>query len=202
MQRSVDSSGFTLIEIALVIVVIGLIVAAVMKGQDLIQNARAKQFITFVREAETAQWNYLDRKGRYNGDTDLNGTISSQTTPYTWSGFSNPPETSVLLGSYTYRLFYGYRNSGSNVRKSSNFIVVNKITTTVAAKQFQDDELVFPEALDLAIDGEVDGTTGRVRGHKVQVIRNGKYQIANFVDYDDDDCKGIVYFFDKNFVED
>lgn len=201
MRSSRISLGFTLIETGIVLVVIGLILAAVMKGQDLIQNARAKKFVSWVRNAETAQWDYLDRKGRYNGDTDLDGAIDSQSTPYSWTGFSNPPETTVVLGSYTYRLFYGYRYSGSNVFKNSNFIVINKITTDVDAKQFGDDELVFPESLDLAVDGEVDGTTGRVRGHKVQITRNGGYQIATFVDYDDASCKGIVYFFDKNFVE-
>ena len=201
MQRSTNSPGFTLIEMAIVLVIIGLIVAAVMKGQELIQNARAKQFITFVREAETAQWNYLDRKGYYNGDTDRDGAIESITTPYTWTGFLNPPETTVLLGSYTYRLFYGYRKSGSNASKNSNYIVVNKITTHDAAKKFRDDERVFPDSLDLAIDGEVDGTSGKVRGHKVAITKNGGYQMSSFVDYNDTDCRGIVYFFDKNFVE-
>lgn len=201
MQKSTNSSGFTLIEMAIVIVIIGLIVAAVMKGQDLIQNTRAKEFNTFVRSAETAQWNYLDRKGYFNGDTDKDGTIDSDTTPYSWAGFSNSPSMTVLLGSYTYRLFYGYRYSGSNVSKNSNYIVINKITTNDDAKMFRDDELVFPESLDLAIDGDVDGTSGRVRGHIVAITKNGGYQMSTFVDYNATNCRGVVYFFDKNFVE-
>ena len=191
--------GFTLVEMALVLVIIGLILAAVMKGQDLIQNARAKQFVTFVKEAETAQWNYLDRKGYYNGDTDKDGTIDSEET-YTWTGFSNPPETTVLLGSYTYQLFYGYRSSGSKTYKNSNYIAVTKIATG-DDKIFQDNEVVFPESLDLAIDGEVDGTSGRIRGCIQNIASNGEHSIATFVDYNSTSCKGIVYFFDKNFVD-
>ena len=38
-----DSKGFTLIELAIVLVIIGIIIALVLKGQDMIQSTRIKQ---------------------------------------------------------------------------------------------------------------------------------------------------------------
>nr|VFK22490.1 MAG: prepilin-type N-terminal cleavage/methylation domain-containing protein [Candidatus Kentron sp. LPFa] len=36
------SSGFTLVEVAIVLVVIGLLLGGILKGQELIDNARAR----------------------------------------------------------------------------------------------------------------------------------------------------------------
>jgi prepilin-type N-terminal cleavage/methylation domain-containing protein len=60
------NAGFTLIELAIVLVVIGLIIAAVLKGEDLINNGRMLNFVSNpVREAQTAAMAYYDRTGQY-----------------------------------------------------------------------------------------------------------------------------------------
>jgi len=65
MKRS-KNAGFTLIELAIVLVVIGLIIAAVLKGEDLIQNARMLNFVTNpVQKAQTAAMAYYDRTGQF-----------------------------------------------------------------------------------------------------------------------------------------
>jgi prepilin-type N-terminal cleavage/methylation domain-containing protein len=61
-----NNAGFTLIELAIVLVVIGLIIAAVLKGEDLINNGRMLNFVSNpVREAQTAAMAYYDRTGQY-----------------------------------------------------------------------------------------------------------------------------------------
>ncbi|MCL4558301.1 MAG: prepilin-type N-terminal cleavage/methylation domain-containing protein, partial [Deltaproteobacteria bacterium] len=55
-----NERGFTLIELSIVLVIIGIIIGAVLKGQDLIQNARNKKFINDVKKWEIALWAYED----------------------------------------------------------------------------------------------------------------------------------------------
>ena len=42
-------SGFTLVEIAIVLVIIGLLLGGVLKGQELINSAKVKNFATDFR---------------------------------------------------------------------------------------------------------------------------------------------------------
>ncbi|MCX7173912.1 MAG: prepilin-type N-terminal cleavage/methylation domain-containing protein, partial [Proteobacteria bacterium] len=44
MKISRKQSGFTLIEIAIVLVIIGLLLGGVLKGQELINSAKVKNF--------------------------------------------------------------------------------------------------------------------------------------------------------------
>ena len=72
-----EQKGFTLIELAIVLVIIGIIIGAVLKGQDLIESARIKRFDNSVREWETAVWTYVDRRGSFPGDSDNDGIIGN-----------------------------------------------------------------------------------------------------------------------------
>ncbi len=45
-----NQKGFTLVELAIVLVIIGLILGAVLKGQDLINNARMKRLYNLQQE--------------------------------------------------------------------------------------------------------------------------------------------------------
>lgn len=76
MKKS-KSAGFTLIELAIVLVVIGLIIAAVLKGEDLIQNARMLNFVTNpVQKAQVAAMAYYDRTGSFPNQVVQSGTTS------------------------------------------------------------------------------------------------------------------------------
>jgi prepilin-type N-terminal cleavage/methylation domain-containing protein len=68
-HKLADSRGFTLIEMAIVLIIIGIIIGAVVKGKDVMKNAEQKRlYSTFVREWQMAYNNYYDRTGWILGD--------------------------------------------------------------------------------------------------------------------------------------
>jgi prepilin-type N-terminal cleavage/methylation domain-containing protein len=71
-------SGFTLVEIAIVLVIIGLLLGGVLKGQELIENAKVKNAVNDVNGVTAAYNGYLDRFKRLPGDDGPTGTLSAR----------------------------------------------------------------------------------------------------------------------------
>ncbi len=70
-------TGFTLIEIAIVLVIIGLLLGGVLKGQELITSARVRNLITQQEGIKAAYFGFLDRYRALPGDYDRAvGTIT------------------------------------------------------------------------------------------------------------------------------
>ncbi len=63
-----QQAGFTLVEIAIVLVIIGLLLTGVMKGQELITNAKAKNIENSFKEVSAAIYTYQDRYFALPGD--------------------------------------------------------------------------------------------------------------------------------------
>lgn len=61
-------SGFTLVEIAIVLVIIGLLLGGVLKGQELINSAKVKNMINDFRTVSTFVYAYQDRFRALPGD--------------------------------------------------------------------------------------------------------------------------------------
>jgi prepilin-type N-terminal cleavage/methylation domain-containing protein len=61
-------SGFTLIEIAIVLVIIGLLLGGVLKGQELIANARVRNIISQQDGIKAAYFGFQDRYRGIAGD--------------------------------------------------------------------------------------------------------------------------------------
>lgn len=61
-------SGFTLVEIAIVLVIIGLLLGGVLKGQELINSAKVKSVINDFRATSTHVYAYQDRFRAMPGD--------------------------------------------------------------------------------------------------------------------------------------
>jgi prepilin-type N-terminal cleavage/methylation domain-containing protein len=70
--------GFTLIEIAIVLVIIGLLLGGVLQGQQLIENSRVKSATNDINGIAAAAFSYQDRYGRMPGD-DGQGTLTNLT---------------------------------------------------------------------------------------------------------------------------
>ena len=66
-----NQSGFTLIEIAIVLVIIGLLLGGVLKGQELINSAKVKNLATDFRNIPVFIYGYQDKFRALPGD-DIN----------------------------------------------------------------------------------------------------------------------------------
>lgn len=74
MQSHRKIRGFTLIEMSIVLVVIGLIVGGVLVGQDLIRAAGVRATITQIEKYNTATNTFREKYGALPGD--INGNIA------------------------------------------------------------------------------------------------------------------------------
>jgi prepilin-type N-terminal cleavage/methylation domain-containing protein len=61
-------AGFTLVEIAIVLVIVGLILGGVLKGQEMISNARVRSVIDQTTAIQTAVYAFQDRFRALPGD--------------------------------------------------------------------------------------------------------------------------------------
>lgn len=63
-----QQGGFTLVEIAIVLVIIGLLLGGVLKGQELINSAKVKNMINDFRTTSALVYGYQDRFRIFPGD--------------------------------------------------------------------------------------------------------------------------------------
>ena len=67
-KRGNGAEGFTLIELSIVLIIIGLLLGAIVKGKDLIRSAELKKFYNgFIKQWELIYNNYYDRTGKVLG---------------------------------------------------------------------------------------------------------------------------------------
>ncbi len=70
--------GFTLVEIAIVLVIIGLLLGGVLKGQELIENSKVKSVINDFNGIKAAYYGYQDRYRRLPGDDGPLATLQAR----------------------------------------------------------------------------------------------------------------------------
>lgn len=79
-------SGFTLIELAIVLVIIGLLLGGVLKGQELINSAKVKNMATDFRNIPVYIYGYQDKFKALPGDDKAAQTHTSTTTAVNGDG--------------------------------------------------------------------------------------------------------------------
>ncbi|NCO02976.1 MAG: prepilin-type N-terminal cleavage/methylation domain-containing protein [Alphaproteobacteria bacterium] len=72
LQPRKSEAGFTLVELAIVMVIIGLLIGGILKGQELIGNAKITSQIAQVNAIEGSMSGFRDKYGTVPGDM-LNG---------------------------------------------------------------------------------------------------------------------------------
>ena len=103
--RPCNERGFSLVEAAIVLIVIGIILAAVLQGRSLIESAEYKSFGQQVREYRGAFHNFRDRYNALPGDfadaserlessqPDGNGNgLIGDSSDGDWPGCSDPDD--------------------------------------------------------------------------------------------------------------
>lgn len=66
--RRLAQQGFTLVEMAIVLVIIGLIIGGILKGQEIVNNARVKSQVAQIDGVKAAAQTFVDKYGFYPGD--------------------------------------------------------------------------------------------------------------------------------------
>lgn len=74
-SRKSRNSGFTLVEISIVLVLIGLIMGGILNARSVLRNAQNKEVIKGVNDVATASQQFRDRYGAWPGD--LTNAIAS-----------------------------------------------------------------------------------------------------------------------------
>ena len=156
MRRKItDDSGFTLVEIAIVLVIIGLLIGGVLKGQEMIKNAKIKRIMKTSDELRAAIFTYQDRFGYIPGDdplatthtgdasvtnsTNANGQISNQEDEHVFEHLAAAGLISGSASNYaasnfpshpfggTYSVLWQNRNG-----KTTNWITFTTVPVEVA----------------------------------------------------------------------
>jgi prepilin-type N-terminal cleavage/methylation domain-containing protein len=176
-----NDEGFTLVEMALVLIIIGIIIGAIVKGKDLIRGAEQKRvYSKFVSEWRLGYLNFYDRTGKLLGDF-WDGAASGQNgqcdTNLDGAGVPDATDKAALLAGGTgFRgltevgleapttntanaFTYNYVNSEGNTNSLEVAFLWN------AANNFNYMEIInvpaeLALALDTMVDGEADGPAG------------------------------------------
>ena len=83
--------GFTLVEIAIVLVIIGLLLGGILKGQEMITQAKIKNVISDISGVSAAMYGYQDRYRALPGDDKL---------ATRWTGATAGDGDGVIVGTY------------------------------------------------------------------------------------------------------
>lgn len=195
-QKCRDDRGFTLIEMAIVLIIIGIIIGAVVKGKDIVRSAEQKKLYSeFIREWQIAFNNYYDRTGWILTDsndpnnagirngrcgdnvTDVNADLQLQavglTPPSKGSTGSSMARTYTDSGGIQHTLLIRFDWKAAQ----GNFIRITDMPNDLGI------------AIDRIVDGSADGTVGDVlytSNHGPGAIATGAWPSATqAIDADD-----------------
>lgn len=188
-EKVKDNRGFTLIEIAIVLILIGIIIGAVVKGKDLIRSGEQKKIYTkYINAWQMAYSSFYDRTGKRLGDfRDSSGAAGQDgkcETDENGSGVDNTDRQKLIDGPSTGTAYYGLDSVGLESPKTNTdndweyrytdtegtshllaIAFVNDNTNNYNFMEIQNIPNELCMALDTLIDGEADGTDGDFIGN-------------------------------------
>jgi len=98
MQSKHRQAGFTLVEIAIVLVIIGLLLGGILKGQEMITQARIKNVVNDFNGITAAYFAYQDRYRQVPGDDNQASVRWANPNPP--GGSVNGTGNGVISGEY------------------------------------------------------------------------------------------------------
>lgn len=181
-------TGFTLIELAIVLVIIGLLLGGVLRGQELINSAKVKNMARDFQNVQVYVYGYQDRfkalpGDDHSADVHVGGTNATTGTQNgiiegTWDTATNTAETCVIWNhvrlaglspgstavSCAANNTYQPRNADGGLIGIQSVSTFTEITGMAGAYVVCSDALLgrFAAQLDTTLDDGV-GNTGAVR---------------------------------------
>lgn len=150
MQR--QQSGFTLVEIAIVLVIIGLLLGGVLKGQELINSAKVKNFATDFRNIPLFIYGYQDKFKAIPGDD------KSVTTHLSAATLATSPSTSTVGNG----VINGYWDSTTVTDESFLFWQHVRLAGLAAGPTAANDASYLPKNAEGGIIGIESGLAGYI----------------------------------------
>ncbi|PHV10652.1 prepilin-type N-terminal cleavage/methylation domain-containing protein [Chitinimonas sp. BJB300] len=111
-----NQQGFTLIEIAIVLVIIGLLLGGVLKGQEMIENGRTKNAVNDLNGMSAAVNTFRDRYHSLPGDENVNTA-----TTRGWAANVGGGNNNGLIGAATANPFAVNGGENNNFWRSLRF---------------------------------------------------------------------------------
>lgn len=133
-NRRALQAGFTLVEIAIVLVIVGLLLAGVLKGQELIENSRVKSAASEINGVSAANNAYRDRFRALPGDDGVLATL--QARGGSWANITVAGNNNGLLAVTQAQVFAGGGEGPAfwQALKASGFITGNPADAGVNAQ--------------------------------------------------------------------
>jgi len=111
-MKKQQQNGFTLVEIAIVLVIIGLLLGGILKGQEMITQAKIKNVIADMTGISAAMYGYQDRYRALPGDDKNAGSRWTLANTGNGDGIINNPYLSTTATHESYMFWDNLRRAG------------------------------------------------------------------------------------------
>ncbi len=135
-----SQSGFTLVEIAIVLVIIGLLLGGVLKGQELIENGKIKNAVNDLNGVTAGYNSYIDRFHSLPGDDGGSGAgapsvASLQARGGAWTNITTAGNNSGVIQITAAQVFTGLGEGTAfwQALKAAGFITGNPADALIPA---------------------------------------------------------------------
>ncbi len=157
-----NQKGFTLVEMAIVLVIIGLLLGGVLKGQELIENSKIKNLMNDIKGTQASFNGYMDRFRAVPGD-DNAGAANITDRGTNWTGVTEGNANGIL----TVTAAETFTGAGEN----------DKFWQQVRAAGFIGGNVALASAAALPINayGGLIGVSGFTDAVTMGLPQNGKY---------------------------
>jgi prepilin-type N-terminal cleavage/methylation domain-containing protein len=135
-RNAARQAGFTLVEIAIVLVIIGLLLVGVLQGQEMIENTKVKTLVSDMKSIQAAYNGYIDRYKALPGDepaTTMNNRGWAGTGGAAAGATAPNGQLVVLPGAATFALVTATEHEGFWRALRASGLLTGDATATAAA---------------------------------------------------------------------
>jgi len=150
-----NKRGFTLVELAVVLIIIGIILGAVLKGRDIVRSARIKQYYNrFLKAWEIAALSWEDRTGTRIKDANTTLKMDNVVSDLKEKGLRPPTSNTdksyqeIMTGKYNQETVTLYIDTKTVGDKTGKCFYLTPMPADIAT------------AMDTIIDSKANGTDG------------------------------------------